>query len=324
MQHDRRALEQLLDDLRIAADRDALEAVIEIIVVISEAERQPADDKRRQILAVTPPLLLRVALHELLVHIRTNERQRLLLKILRIDNIQFVDLFLNLRLHLLRRRQSPQLREGIHVEGEIVQLVFVLRHRRIDILVKLRKPVDILPHLPVRCVENVRAILVYIDPGPLFRKDVPAGVVPLVYHKAPLARRLGFVRKDRAEQARSDDQVIIFAARLRALLSVALEPLHARGLLLVHLVRVADRLRLTAHDHLAVVKPQDMVAQTPHRIQIVRNIQKRRSSRQKLLHTALAPLAELIVADRQNLIDNQDIRLNHRRHRESEPRLHAG
>ena len=170
----------------------------------------------------------------------------------------------------------------------------------------------------------MRAILVNIYPGLLLCKNIPARMVSLVDDKAPPAGGVGFMRKYGTEQARADDQIIILAAGLSTLLAVTLQPLHTGSLLLVHLISVADRLRFAAHDHLAVVKPQDMVAQTPHRIQIVRNIQKRRSSRQKLLHTALAPLAELIVADRQNLIDNQDIRLNHRRHRESKPRLHTG
>ncbi len=75
------ALEHALDHLRIAAHRNALETVVEIIVVIGEAAWQAFDDAGGQIFAVASPLLLGVALHELFKDIAANERQCLLFKI---------------------------------------------------------------------------------------------------------------------------------------------------------------------------------------------------------------------------------------------------
>ena len=55
-QHDIRILQQFFHHFGIAADRDPLIPVIEIIVVIRKSERQTLNNKGRKIPAVASPL----------------------------------------------------------------------------------------------------------------------------------------------------------------------------------------------------------------------------------------------------------------------------
>ena len=48
------ALEHVRHHLRVAADRDALPAVVEVVVVVGEAARQALDDECRQIPSILP------------------------------------------------------------------------------------------------------------------------------------------------------------------------------------------------------------------------------------------------------------------------------
>ena len=40
----------------------------------------------------------------------------------------------------------PHFAEGIHIERKVIKLVLINRDRRIDVIIKLRKLVDIVPH----------------------------------------------------------------------------------------------------------------------------------------------------------------------------------
>ena len=94
------ALKHALDHLRIAAHRNALETVVEIIVVIGEAAWQAFDDAGGQIFAISTPLLLGVALHEFFEDVASDEGKRLLLKIRRLADILGSNLLSNLLLLL--------------------------------------------------------------------------------------------------------------------------------------------------------------------------------------------------------------------------------
>ena len=68
------AVQQVGNHLGVAADWDALIQGIEIVVVKGQAHGQALDDEGGQIFAVAAPLLLGVALDELLIDVTAHER----------------------------------------------------------------------------------------------------------------------------------------------------------------------------------------------------------------------------------------------------------
>ena len=66
-------LQHALCKLRIAAHRNPLIQSIEIIVVKGQAYRKSPYDKRRELGAGSPPLLLRISLNQLLVDIHADQ-----------------------------------------------------------------------------------------------------------------------------------------------------------------------------------------------------------------------------------------------------------
>ena len=79
--HDVTALKELFDHHVIAPYGYALEAVVEIVVVIGISYRQPLYDKCGKIPAVPSPLLFRISLDKLFVYILSHKAYGLLLKI---------------------------------------------------------------------------------------------------------------------------------------------------------------------------------------------------------------------------------------------------
>ena len=141
------AIEKLFRNGVVALLGDALVPVEEIVVVIGKPQRQPPDDERRKLRAGAAPLLFGIPLHELFIHIPAYKLQRLLLKVLRLTDVQRLDLLPDDPLRLLRRADIPHFGKCVHVEGEVVQLVLIDRHRGIDKAVKFRKTVYIIPNL---------------------------------------------------------------------------------------------------------------------------------------------------------------------------------
>ena len=123
-----RTFQHPLCDRCISADGDSLVSVVEIIIIIREPDRQTADDKGRQLPAVSAPLLLRVALYQLLEYIPAHQGQALLLQILRIRNTRLLNLLRNHFLRLLWGTNPPHLAEGIHIERQVIQLVLIHRN----------------------------------------------------------------------------------------------------------------------------------------------------------------------------------------------------
>ena len=68
------AVQQVGNHLGVAADWDSLIQGIEIVVVKGQAHGQALDDEGGQIFAVAAPLLLGVALDELLIDVTAHER----------------------------------------------------------------------------------------------------------------------------------------------------------------------------------------------------------------------------------------------------------
>ena len=205
---DLNAVEQSLDQLRVAADRDALIAVIEVVVVERIADRQALDDEGWQLCAAAAPLLLRVALDELRVDIRADERDGLLLEVLRLA-LDGLALLRDDGLRLRWRHDVPELAERIHVERQVVEMALIIRHRRIDEVVECDELIDIRPDILIARVEDVCAVLVDVDAIFFLAVDIAAHMIPALQHQHRLARLLRLMRKDRAKQAAANNQIIV-------------------------------------------------------------------------------------------------------------------
>ena len=77
----------VLQPRRVTVDRQALVGVVEVAVVEGVAHRQPGDVGRGQFLRVGLPLLGGVALDERLVERAADQRDRLLLEVLRVRGV---------------------------------------------------------------------------------------------------------------------------------------------------------------------------------------------------------------------------------------------
>ena len=73
----------------------------------------------------------------------------------------------------------------------------IVGNRRINVIVKLRKLIDIIPDLFIGCMEDVSPILVDIDSFNRLAIDIPTNVFSFVNHLHLLAAFVSFVGKDR-------------------------------------------------------------------------------------------------------------------------------
>ena len=74
-------VQQIGNHLRITTHRDSLVQRIEIVIVKGQTHRKPLDDKSRKLRTWTSPLLLCIALDQLLINIRTYKADSLFLQI---------------------------------------------------------------------------------------------------------------------------------------------------------------------------------------------------------------------------------------------------
>ena len=102
VQADLDAVQQVGNHLGVTAEGNALVQGVEVVVVEGQAHGQALDDESGQILAVTPPLFLGVALDEFLVDVTTNEGDSLFFQILWFMG-DFLAQLLDLDSSLLRR-----------------------------------------------------------------------------------------------------------------------------------------------------------------------------------------------------------------------------
>ena len=72
---------------------------------------------------------------------------------------------------------APHLVEGVHVEGQVVDLAVVVGHRAVGVAVELCKLVHILPHSLVVGVEDMGTVAVDIDALHALGVDVARDVV---------------------------------------------------------------------------------------------------------------------------------------------------
>ena len=204
------ALEHVGDHLSVAAHGDALVAVVEVVVVVGKAAGEALDDARGQVLAVAAPLLLGVALHERLEDVAANERQRLLLKVLRLADVLGGHLLGNLCLGVCRRDDArPHLGEGVHVEGHVVHVALEVGDRRVDVVVELSEAVDVVPDALHGGVEDVGAVAVDLDTLDVLGVDVAGDVVAAVDDQDRLSGALGGIGEYGARKAGTDDEIIV-------------------------------------------------------------------------------------------------------------------
>ncbi len=118
-------------------------------------------------------------------------------------------LLFDLGLGFGRGHHTPHLIEGVHVEGQIVDLAMVVGHRAVGVAVELCKLVHILPHSLVVGVEDMCTVAVDIDALHRLRVDIACNVAALIDHKALLACLFCFLGKHRTIKACTYDQVIV-------------------------------------------------------------------------------------------------------------------
>lgn len=203
------ALEHVGDHLGVAAHGDALVAVVEVVVVVGKAAGEALDDARGQVATVAAPLLLGVALHERLEDVAADERQRLLLEVLRLADVLGSHLLGDLGLGVCRRDDArPHLGEGVHVEGHVVDVAVEVGDRRVNVVVELGEAVDVVPDVLHRGVEDMCAVAVDLDALDVLGVDVAGDVVAPIDDQDRLAGALGGIGKDGARKAGTDDKVI--------------------------------------------------------------------------------------------------------------------
>lgn len=145
------------------------------------------------------PLLFRIALDQGLIDVPAHQRNGLLFQVLGFSG-DLPALRFDLRRSLLRRHHAPHLIKCVHIEGQGIELPFVIRHRRIGKAVERRKLIHIVPNLGIIGVENMRAVLVDLNALDFLRIDISGNMVTLIndQHRFPVCFRL--LRKNRAIQ----------------------------------------------------------------------------------------------------------------------------
>ena len=94
--------------------------IVKVVVVVSQADWQAANDESRQISRLLAPLLFGVALNQLLVNVTANQRYGLFFQVSRLLARHFLPLLVNFSLSFGRRLDSPHLGKGVHIKGEVV------------------------------------------------------------------------------------------------------------------------------------------------------------------------------------------------------------
>ena len=209
---DVRVVGHLLQPGGVAVDRQALVGVVEVAVLEVVADRQPADDVGRQLLRVGLPLLGGVALHERLVERPADQADPLLLEVLRRGGVDLARLLGDEGPCLVGGvALAEELVDQAEVHREGVDLSLVLREDAVLVAGEAGEPVDVVPDLLVRGVEQVGPVDVHLDAGlgVGLAVGVAAQVVPALEHQDLEVELTGAAFGDgEAEEAGSDDHEI--------------------------------------------------------------------------------------------------------------------
>ena len=173
--------------------------IIKIVVVENEAHREAFDDECRQVLATATPLLFGVFLDEFLEYVPAHKYERLFFEVRGFTTVQggerFSLLFLDFRLCFCRGQSTPHLVEGVHVERQVVKFPLVVGDGAVRVAVEFHDGIHEVPHLLVAGMEDVRSVLVYVDPLDVFAIDIAAKLCALVYDEAFFPGTCGAVCK---------------------------------------------------------------------------------------------------------------------------------
>lgn len=189
------------DNPVVAADRNPLVRVVEVVVVEREPHRKPPDDERRKLRAFSSPLLLGVLLYERLVDVAPDKRDCLLLKVPRLCCSAFFFLLLDFCQCLCRGCYAPYLVERVHVERQVEKPSVEVCDGRVCVAVEFGELVHKVPDFFVRRVEDVRAVLMHADSVEVLAEDVPAEVRTPVDYKAFFSALLCKICERRAVQS---------------------------------------------------------------------------------------------------------------------------
>ena len=201
-------LQHALNHPGISALGNSLVQGIEVIVVKGQPDRNPPDNKCRQLVTGTAPLLFCVSLDQFFVNIPAHQADRLLLQVPRLAG-DFPPLFVNNSFRFLRCHYAPHAVERVHVERQGIQFAPIVRYRAVRKPVELRKAVHILPDLRKVCMKDMGAVHVDVDSFHPLCVRVSADVRPPLDHQHAFSRVCQFPRGSGAVQARADNQIII-------------------------------------------------------------------------------------------------------------------
>ena len=76
-------------------------------------------------------------------------------------------------------------------------------------MIKLRESVYIIPHFPVRSMENMRPVFMHLNFFCIFRKNISRYIGTFIYHKTGLVFFFHFVCENCAEQSCANYQIIV-------------------------------------------------------------------------------------------------------------------
>ena len=196
--------------------------VVEVVIVEDEADGQAFDDEGGEVGTFPTPLLLGIFLDQFLVDVLTYQHLCLLFEIARFCNAIGLHLgnglgflLVDLGLCLLGCGDAPHLVEGVHVEGQVVELALVVGYGGVGVAVELDDGVHEVPYLLVGGVEDMGTVFVDVDTFDVLAIDVTAEVGAFVYDEAGLACLTGFVGEGGAEEAGAYYQIIVFLIHMK-------------------------------------------------------------------------------------------------------------
>ena len=164
----------------------------------------------RQLLGVGLPLLGGVPLDERLVERPSDQRDRLLLQVLRVGGVDLGGLLGDQCPGRLGTEvPAEELRHQTQSHGELVGLPVVHREHAVLVVGELGELASVVPHALVRGVEQVRAVTVHLDAGVRvgFGVGVAADVRPPVDNEDALAELGGHALGDgQTEESGADDE----------------------------------------------------------------------------------------------------------------------
>ena len=183
--------------------------IVKIVIVIHIPHRKAADNETWQFACPLSPLLLRISLNQFLIDIPPHQGYGLFFQVCGLLDACLFDLAVYDLLCLFRGLDSPHFAECVHVKRQIIQFILVSGNRTVRIPVEFRKLLYIIPYFFVRSMEDMRSILMNLDPFHFFRVNVASYMRPAINHQDILASLIRFIGKYCAKQSRPYYQIVV-------------------------------------------------------------------------------------------------------------------